>query len=230
VQVGRLDEGIPQIQASLDFYQKGGYERQASQALLLLARADREKGDYASSLQAFERLLERAGRTGDAAQLAVTHDSMGVLLMEMERYPEALAHFDESRRVGAPLDSVTEVDFVHSGGVLWRLGRYEEAREALRSALSLARKSAADTTVIHLLAAQMALSERDYRGAAAESQKAIAPGTADAVDVASAKATLGLSRSRSGDRRSGIARAKPGASRAGATCARGGPARGRKRE
>ncbi len=164
-QESSLDEAISHLESALRFFQPGGYRTETSNALILLGRAYRDKGEYAIAMKAFSEQLELAKQSGDPARLAATHTSLGVLLGEnQEIYPEALLHFDESYRINTSLGARVAMgaDQANRASALWHLGRYEEARAALDEASSIAAGPKAgfksQLAYVEIIGAQMAFS------------------------------------------------------------------------
>jgi tetratricopeptide (TPR) repeat protein/predicted Ser/Thr protein kinase len=211
-QEGRFDEAVSHLDAALKFYQPAGYRTETSNALILLGRAYRDKGEYAVAMKAFSEQLELAKQSGDPARLAATHSSIGVLLGDnQERYPEALPHFAESYRINKSLGARVGMgwDQANRAANLWPLGRYEEARAALDEAHSIAARPDAgfksQLAYVELVGAQMALSlgrraeattrattaltlaERDYKDTALQARETLA--LAQATAGASKRAT-----------------------------------------
>ena len=156
---------ISHLESALKFYQPAGYRTETSNALILLGRAYRDKGEYAVAMKAFSEQLELAKQSGDPARLAATHSSIGVLLGDnQEIYPEALPHFDESYRINKSLGARVGMgwDQANRAAALWPLGRYEEARAALDEAHSIAAEPEAgfksQLAYVELIGAQMAFS------------------------------------------------------------------------
>ena len=140
-QEGRFDEAVAHLESALKFYQPAGYRTETSNALILLGRAYRDKGEYAVAMKAFSEQLELAKQSGDPARLAATHSSIGVLLGgHQELYAEALPHFDESYRINKSLGARVSMgwDQVNRAASLSALGRYEEAKAALDEAYAIA--------------------------------------------------------------------------------------------
>ena len=79
------------LEAALKFDQPAGYRTETSNALILLGRVYRDKGEYGVAMKAFSEQLELAKQSGDPARLAATKSSIGVLLGDnQEQYAEAL--------------------------------------------------------------------------------------------------------------------------------------------
>ena len=205
-QQGNLDEAISLLGEALAFYQPGGYRKETSITLLTLGRAHRNKGDYEVALKTFEQQLQLASDLGDPAQLAASHLSIAILLgMYQERYADALPHLDESFRIDESIGAKIGMgyDQLYRGGVLWQLGRYQEADAALKQAFSIANQPEASykevLAWVHLTDSQMALSERRFSEAKAKAQQALDVAGTEVKDLAlQAKYSMGLAQAFSG--------------------------------
>ncbi len=207
------DDAIRCLSRARDFYQESGYQRQTSTCLLLLARANRQKGEYDTSLQVSEQTLQLARDLNDPSREASAHSNSGYVLgIEQERYAEGLAHMDQSYQIDESLGDTQGVgyDLLNRGRLLWQLGRYDEARAALSRAFSIANHPDASykllLTWVYLANAQMCLGLGRFAEAKKQSQKALDVAPARFKDVAiQAKSTLGLARALSGAPQSGKA-------------------------
>jgi tetratricopeptide (TPR) repeat protein/predicted Ser/Thr protein kinase len=205
-QEGSFDEAVSHLEAALKFFQPGGYRTETSNALILLGRAYRDKGEYAVAMKAFSEQLELAKQSGDPARLAATHSSIGVLLGDnQEIYPEALPHFDESYRINASLGARVAMgwDQVNRAATLWQLGRYEEAKVALDEAHSIAAGPDAgfksQLAYVEMTGAQMALSLGNRAEATTRATAALTLAERDYKDTAlQARQTLALIQAMSG--------------------------------
>jgi tetratricopeptide (TPR) repeat protein len=164
-QEGSFDEAISDLEAALKFFQPAGYRTETSNALILLGRAYRDKGEYAVAMKAFSEQLELAKQSNDPARLAATHSSIGVLLGDnQEMYPEAVPHFDASYRINTSLGARVGMgwDQANRAAALWPLGRYEEAAAALGEAHAIAAGPEAafkaQLAYVELIGARMAFS------------------------------------------------------------------------
>jgi tetratricopeptide (TPR) repeat protein len=203
-QEGRFDEAVSHLEAALKFYQPGGYRTETSNALILLGRAYRDKGEYAVAMKAFSEQLELAKQSGDAARLAATNSSIGVLLGDnQEMYPEALPYFDESYRINKSLGARVAMgwDQANRAATLWTLGRYDEARTALDEAHSIAAEAGfkEQLAYVELIGAQMAHSLGKPAEATTRAKAAVKLAEGDYPDIAlQARQTLALSQALSG--------------------------------
>src|SRR6185436_9157502 len=147
----------------------------------------------------------------DMAQVAHTNAAIGLLLAHQERFTEALSYFDQSYKLNQTLGLAPKAgyDLKHKGNLLWQLGHYSEARDALKQAFDIAsRPGGVDKQLlawIYLARARMALSELHYGEAAAEIRKATALGDTQDKDL-SVRVTYtgGLAELNSGTSRAGV--------------------------
>ena len=83
------DEAVTYLEKALRFYQDGGYRQETAQALLLFARANRQKGDYDAALHAFQQQLDIAQQEQNLPRQALSQEGIGTVLARRERYSEA---------------------------------------------------------------------------------------------------------------------------------------------
>lgn len=195
------DEGLVLIERALSFYQKGGYRKQVWQAMLLRGRAKLQQDDHEGARHALDELLRYARQGGSASMVADTHFEIGLLLAGEELYPEALQHFTEALTQQETLDDPVKTGYslLYRGDMLWRLGRYEEARTALDRAASVAGQMKPLSIRVGLIRSQVALSQRDFRGAEAQARHTlILLGTGYKRTAIELKSTRGLALALSG--------------------------------
>ncbi|HEX3746095.1 MAG TPA: protein kinase [Bryobacteraceae bacterium] len=202
---GDVEEAIRQVQQALEWYRRGGYQKEAANALVLLARAQRQKGDYAAALASFEQQAQIGEQVGDGSLVALAEQGSGTVLMAQGRFPEALASYrrayDAAHQMGDQLNS--QYDLIDAAEVYWRLGRYADARQALASAEPSPSRTVA--ALADETRAEMALSQRDFKGAMEFSRRVLDLPNLD-IDVAvTAKCTLGAAQVATGARPAGLA-------------------------
>ncbi len=212
VQQDNPDEAISLLTEALKFFEPAGYRIETSNALILLARAYRSKGDYDVAQTTLNQQLELAKRLEDPTRVAASHSSLGVLMgVHRENYGEAVPHFDASYGINQSLKSIVGMgwDQMNRASMLWQLGRYAEATKALDEAYSIANRPEASyksqLAWVLLTRAQMALSQgrhADAKAKAGESFKLSGNQYRD-LDI-EAKYTIGLAEARSGSVRSGL--------------------------
>jgi serine/threonine-protein kinase len=210
VQQGKGGEALRYVEPALAFYEQGNFRRETSQALLLLGYARDQLGDYEAALRVYTQLLRLAEQADDMTQVAHARAATGLLLMNQERFPEALEHFGESYRLHQSLGLSPKAgyDLLNRGSLLWQLGRYDEAAAALAEATAVARRpQGGDKQLLawaHLSGAQMALSRQRYREAISESRQAAEAAGGQVQDLSiHVASTIGLAQSRSGMTRAG---------------------------
>lgn len=206
-QKGNPDEAIKLIEKALTFYREAGYPKETSTALIELANAHIDKGEDEIAMQTFEDLL--ASDLGDLEQLATVHSSLGILLgVEQEKYPQALVHLEESHRINTLRGSKSHAAYnqMNRGNLLWQLGRYKEATDALNDASAVADQPGQPEAslktllaLVHLGHSQMALSEGRFSDAKREGQKAIQLAAKQYRDIdINGKFSVGLAEALSG--------------------------------
>lgn len=211
VQQGRGSEALSFLYPALAFYRQNSFGKETSQALLLTGYANEQQGNYEAGLSAFTEQLQLAEAMKDVPQMAQTQMAIGLLLTHQERFPEALAHLEESYRLGrsSGVELNSGYDLVGRSSVLWQLGRYTEARDALAQAAQVALQGEGSNqhllAWVHLSKARIALSELQHLEAIAESRRAAALASMQDRDL-SVQATLilGLAQARSGTTRAGL--------------------------
>jgi eukaryotic-like serine/threonine-protein kinase len=170
LQLNKYDDAISYTQEALKFFQPGGYRKESSNALIILGRAYRDKGDnYDGALKTFQQQLEIARQLNDPAQLAASLSSLGLLIgLHQERYADGLHYLDESLKTNQSIGAKVAVgwDQMNRASLLWQLGRYEEASAALDEAYSIANRPEARLRTqlawVELTRAQMALSQQRF--------------------------------------------------------------------
>lgn len=200
------DAALSFVARALPFYEGGGFAAETSQAYALRGRALDQTGNFEAAQQAFESLLELAQKVNDPLQIASGHEGLGLVFSDMQRFPQALAHFEQQQRIGESLAAKLSSGYaaMNRGNMLWQLGRYEEARAALNTALEIGTNAGHESNKdllawANLFSAQMALSQRKFGEAIAASEKALAIAGSGLKPVAvRATYTLGLAQSFSG--------------------------------
>jgi serine/threonine protein kinase len=208
---GKINEALPYVEQAYNFYQQGGYRRETVQALMLLGRANRDRGDYDAALRASNQHLQHAEQVNDRALVAFSHKEIGTILALSERYPEALRHFERSSLISDQLGDkeATAYNSVLRADMLWRLGRFDEARDVLAKVTSNTGSPGGGFQSLaahaHVINAGLELSALSFQPARAESEKAIEM-TAQRSDhmAIDALCVLGLAQAHSGTARAGV--------------------------
>jgi serine/threonine protein kinase len=125
------DQVLGPAQAALDFYQKNGYFRSAGSASLLIIRTKRDKGQYKEALESANAFLALSIKSGIAPLMMQAEEVTGTVLVAMERYPDALSHFENAKSLA---DNATAKMYqeVNTADTLWKLGRYSDSDALLQ--------------------------------------------------------------------------------------------------
>jgi serine/threonine protein kinase/Flp pilus assembly protein TadD len=204
------DEALRYIEPAILFYREGGYRKYLAQGLTLLGRVYVAKGDYEAALQAFGEQLRRARRVGDLSQVTFSQGEIGSVLAVQEKYPEALQYFDEGYQGNKSLNNEFSVGYalMHRGGMLWQIGRDEEARAALDKASSIAERPGDNykglSAEIEMVRARLELSLLHFGASQVNSRRALDLAGTQFKDIAvQSRYVLGLALARSGEPRAG---------------------------
>lgn len=199
IQQKKPDEAESFIKQALPFFQKGGYNKQISQANLLIGRASEMKGQYDAALQAFEQVEN--SKDASAAERAYAKMVSGNVLMQQEKYPEALGRFKQSYDLYQTLDNSFYITYIafYLCDVLSELGRFEDAAIEISKARAKLKEGHSLIPSLdikaHLLNAQIKLSRQNFTAAVKEAQQAKA--SKNASDVFIADKIIGLAQTRS---------------------------------
>jgi serine/threonine protein kinase len=211
MQQRKTDEALRYIEQALPFFKQAGYRKELSQVLTLRGRAYRDKGDYAAALNVFTEELQLGKQAGDVAQMALAHEELGSVLTTREDYTSALQHFDKSFELNKSLRAEVYVGYsaMHRAGVLWQIGRYREAKDALAEAFQVAQRPEGDYKHLlasaHMISGLMEASAWRFRNAKVESNRALTlAGSQYKPTIIQAKTTIGLTQARAGNRAAAV--------------------------
>lgn len=173
----KTQEALDYLNQAVPFYEQGRYRLYLLATLLLRGRATRNTGDYDTAFNTFQDVLRLAEQLGDRTKVAISHEEIGSVLLSRERYPEALARFDESCKIYNSWNLTLYAGYcaMHRASVLWQIGRYTDARAALREAT--AKTETGDKKLLlastQMTEAFMELSEQRNREARVRARKAL---------------------------------------------------------
>jgi tetratricopeptide (TPR) repeat protein len=126
------DNVIAPAESALAYYKQNGFFREEASLSLLLARARRDRGEYAKALEAGKASKELATKSGIRQLMALSDEVVGTTYLELEQYPSALEKFQIAKSE-ADGTSAKAYQSLHCAETLWRLGRYSESEEMLQS-------------------------------------------------------------------------------------------------
>ena len=205
LQRGETGEGLRNVEQALAWYQRGGYRKETAQALILMGRAQREKGDYQAALRSFQQQLEIARQLGDQTQVALAQQGIGTVLEAQERWPDALLCYQDAYAAAKQSGDQLNVAYslLDSSRMLWQLGRYGEAQQALDAASPGTSRSLRDQ--LDAVRCRMALSQRQFAVAVASGRRLLSQARLSNEAAAEAGSVLGLALASTGARREGVA-------------------------
>jgi serine/threonine protein kinase len=125
------DKVIAPAQSALDYYQKHGFFVNAANVSILIIRAQRDKAQYEQALEAGNALISLATKSGVPRLMMQAEEVVGSVLQQMERYPDALSHFENARSLAD--DSSKIYQAANMADALWKLGRYRESDVLLQA-------------------------------------------------------------------------------------------------
>ena len=200
-----IDDALQYLQPALSFYQQAGYRSESSACLALLARANRQKGDYETALKANEEQLRLGEQWNDQSQIALSHSEMGHVLSRQEKYSEALQHFDQAYtfyNANGPQRSLG-YNLLGRADCLMRVGRFQEADDLLKQAAAIADKPGAEikqlSAGIKVSLAEMALEQDRFAEGKSKGDAALAAAGDEIKSLAAAaKVFIALAQSHSG--------------------------------
>jgi eukaryotic-like serine/threonine-protein kinase len=179
-QQNRPDEVLKYLGPALAFYQQGGYPAATSQCLALLARANLQKGDYASAQKALEQLLQLGQQLNDQTMIARAHAERGSALSREEKFTEALDHFTQAYLIynSQGVQRSIAYNLRDRAYALSSLGRYGEAQPLLDQAAAIADKPGGEmkrlSLDLKLAAAEIDLSQGRFADARDKAEKLLA--------------------------------------------------------
>jgi tetratricopeptide (TPR) repeat protein len=138
-------EVIPLAQAALDYYRPMGFASESVDALAQIVRAQRDQGDNQAALKSGQELVAAAAKLNKPAAILRAEDALGSVLLDLERYPEALDHFQRAIAASHAVYA-DEYYLLHYADTVWRLGDYKEAERTLDS-LPAASKTRSDIAI-----------------------------------------------------------------------------------
>jgi tetratricopeptide (TPR) repeat protein/predicted Ser/Thr protein kinase len=205
LQRGETGEGLRNVEQALAWYQRGGYRKETAQALILMGRAQREKGDYQAALRSFQQQLEIARQLGDQTQVALAQQGIGTVLEAQERWPDALLCYQDAYAAAKQSGDQLNVAYslLDSSRMLWQLGRYGEAQQALDAASPGTSRTLRDQ--LDAVRCRMALSQRQFAVAVASGRRLLSQARLSNEAAAEAGSVLGLALASTGARREGVA-------------------------
>jgi tetratricopeptide (TPR) repeat protein len=192
------------VQQALAYFQQENYQPFAVICLGHIARGYRRKGDYAAAQQAVNQKFELANRINSPQVIADAHLELGAQLLDQEKLPAALDEYGKALELYQPDKNKLRVAFTkaNQAKILARLGRYPEAQKLLDEVFAMTSEKK-DTFLqllpeLHLVKAEMSLTENKLPQAAASASEAIKMSDAKSDVAIQAQLILGVVKAFSG--------------------------------
>lgn len=131
-QWSRPEDASRQASAALPYFESL-HAREAFSCLTILGRGEAHRGNWTAALDAAGRQLQLATASRDPSRIAFAEDATGQALMGLERFPEALDHFQRVMAAGAS-EELAGYGAEHCAEACWRIGRFDDARAYLDKA------------------------------------------------------------------------------------------------
>jgi serine/threonine protein kinase len=200
IQTLRIDEGLSMVQQAFEFFQQENYPRIAGQCLTQIGRGYRRKGEYAAAQDALNKKLESAQQSNSQPALADAYLEFGALRLDEEKYPAALEQYDLALKIYESVRNNFRIAFckANRAKILARLGQFEEAKRLLDELFAGESKYLQLVPELHLVRAEMSLSQGDLAQATASASEAIKTGGAKSDVTIQAQFLLGIVKAASG--------------------------------
>ncbi|HZI49899.1 MAG TPA: tetratricopeptide repeat protein [Pyrinomonadaceae bacterium] len=195
------------VQQALEFFQRANYPRSVGICLTQLTRGYRRQANFAAAEQALNQKLDIAKRTNNPQAIADVDFEFGLLRLDQENYPAALAKYDDALKVYESAKDPFRIAFTNTNRarLLARLGRFEEARRLLEELFKTAavQKGAYLQLLpeLQLIKAELSFSEGNLGEATASAGEAVKTAPARSDVLIESKFFLALIKGASGGSR-----------------------------
>ncbi len=172
------DQVIAPAQSAQRYFTQNGFRGPATSASLLLIRTQRDKGEYSQALESGKTFQDFATKSGSRQLMTYSAEVVGTVYFKMEQYPNALERFQNALSE-ADGTNAKAYQALHCADTLWKLGRYAESDEMLRSVPDTEKF---DDRLTQIRLASL-LSRMKYREADALAQQKLANQPSSVTDV-----------------------------------------------
>jgi serine/threonine protein kinase len=128
---GKPDSALASANAALKYYERAGLFNESFSAQARIVRAQIDKKMFQSALESSWKTLSLARTYNNPASILTAEELIGSVLLNLERYPEALVHLENARTAGGPVNRLGAYDALQCADALWHLGRFTEAERML---------------------------------------------------------------------------------------------------
>jgi tetratricopeptide (TPR) repeat protein len=197
---------VSEAREALTFYQANRYAKASLQCLTIMARNQRNSGDFVGALQSFRNQLASAEKNQDRFGITLAQESIGAVLLTVTGYPEALDAYRKSLEFATD-DEHTGYASLGCASALWRLGKYPEAAQMFAKADSVAATFPRLRASIVPDRAKMLVSQGHYQQVIDMARGLLTTGGPQTGDSqADLREAVGLALLRAGNRHDGLKR------------------------
>ena len=202
IQTLRIDDGLRMVQQAFEYFQQENYPLIAGQCLTQIGRGHRRKGEYAAAQQALDKKVELAKQSNSQPAIADAYLEFGALRLDEEKYPAALEQYNNALKIYESVRNKFRIAFckANRAKILARLGQFEEAKRLLDELFATTTDYLQLVPELHLVRAEMSLSQGDLAQATASANEAIRMGSEKSDVAIQAQFLLGVVKAASGGR------------------------------
>ncbi len=126
-------QDIKALEAATEYYRIYQFPKESFYPLLFLARQKNTESLYGRAEKSALDLVSLTRNLADPSDIAQAEEELGTSYLGLQRYPDALQHFEAAlaaaNQANEPI--LASYETLHRAEALSRLGRFEEAEEAL---------------------------------------------------------------------------------------------------
>ncbi len=127
------EEAVVLAQAALNFYQQTGFLKESAIAQTQMIESLMDQQRFDDALQSSLDLIAKVERYHNPALTSRAEEATGSVLLNLQRFPEALSHLQSALAANHNPDRVSRYDALECADALWQLGRFREAEQLLES-------------------------------------------------------------------------------------------------
>jgi tetratricopeptide (TPR) repeat protein len=163
---GKPDSALASANAALKYFRRAGLFNESFSAETRIVRAQIDKKAFQDALDSSWKALALARTYNSPASISTAEELIGSVLLNLERYPEALVHLENARSTGGLVTRLSAYDALQCADALWHLGRFTEAENMLAATPSRLRNLPQFNIEISRIRGHMLLSRARYSDAA----------------------------------------------------------------